>query len=158
MPDDPNGPHHRYMTSSSACWQVFGEILAKEFGSPGWGLEHRLTVDTYAAQHPGEDDRKQRQSVAIHLVALCHRLENGLGAQDLLAATRTMTASHREWPHLNPPNRYAMTVVDVAEATAPDEHLALVRRWAEATWQAWGHEHATVREWADAALRGVRHA
>jgi hypothetical protein len=41
LPDDPNSPHHRYMTASSGCWQAFGEILAAEFGRPGWGREHR---------------------------------------------------------------------------------------------------------------------
>ncbi len=158
LPDDPNGPHHRYMTSSSGCWQAFGEILAAEFGRPGWESEHRLTVDTYAAQHPGEDDRKQRQSVAIHLVALCHRLESGLDPPSLLAATQRMTAEKREWPRLLAPHTYQLTVVDVLGATAAEEHLALIRRWAEATWEAWSDEHATVRGWADEALREVGRA
>ena len=152
LPDEPNGPHHPYMTASSGCWQAFGEISAAEFGSPGWGLEHRLTVDTYATQHPGEDDRKQRQSVVVHLVGLCHRLEGGLDPQLLLAATQRLTAGKREWPRLTPPSTYALTVVDVLTATTAEEHLALVRRWAQATWEAWSDEHATVREWADAAL------
>lgn len=156
LPDDPNGPHHGYMTSSSGCWQAFSEILAKEFASPGWGLEHRLTVDTYAAQHPGEDDRKQRQSLAIHLVALCHRLEDGLDQKALLATTRYLTDDKREWPRLTPPRSYAMTVVDVAGAMRADEHVALIRRWAQTTWDAWSGEHAAVRGWADAALRAVR--
>jgi len=152
LADDPNGPHHKYMTASSGCWQAFGEILAAEFGRPGWGHEHRLTVDTYAAQHPGEGDRRQRQSVAIHLVALCHRLERGLDAHSLLAATQRMTAEKREWPRLTAPHTYDLTVVDVLGASTAEEHLALVRRWAEATWEAWSDEHATVRGWADAAL------
>ena len=84
LPDDPNGAHHRYMTSSSGCWETFGQVLAREFSEPGWFAEHRLTVDTYAAQHPGEDDRRQRQSVALHLIALCHRLEHRLDAEALL--------------------------------------------------------------------------
>ena len=146
------------MTSSSGCWQAFGEILAAEFGRPGWESEHRLTVDTYAAQHPGEDDRKQRQSVAIHLVALCHRLESGLDPPSLLAATQRMTAEKREWSRLLAPHTYQLTVVDVLGATAAEEHLALIRRWAEATWEAWSDEHATVRGWADEALREVGRA
>jgi hypothetical protein len=141
------------MTASSGCWQAFGEILAAEFGRPGWGREHRLTVDTYAAQHPGEDDRKQRQSVAIHLVALCHRLELGLDPQSLLAATQRMTAVKREWPHLAAPATYPLTVVDVLQATTAEEHRALVRRWAEMTWEAWRDEHARLRLWADEVLR-----
>ncbi|TMD63342.1 MAG: hypothetical protein E6I84_15865, partial [Chloroflexi bacterium] len=114
------------MTASSGCWQAFGEILAMEFGRRDWGSEHRLTVDTYAAQHPGEDDRKQRQSVAIHLVALCHRLERGLDPKSLLTATRRLTADKREWPHLTAPRTYTLTIVNVLEAATAEEHLALV--------------------------------
>jgi hypothetical protein len=156
--DVPNGPHHRYMTSSSGCWEAFGELLAREFGQPGWGSEHRLTVDTYAAQHPGEDDRKQRQSVAVHLIALCHRFEHHLDPTSLLDATRSLTSTGRQWPSLAAPSSYPMTVVDVLQADSADAHLALVRRWGEATWQAWSAEHATVRAWADEALHAIRHA
>lgn len=152
------GPHHRYMTSSSGCWETFGAVVAREFSQQGWGSEHRMTVDTYAAQHPGEDDRKQRQSVAIHLVALCHRLEHDLDPKALLRATQEMTAIKREWPRLEPPGGYSMTVLDVAAAETPDEHLRLVHSWAAATWDAWAMHHATVRGWADEALAALRRA
>jgi Family of unknown function (DUF5946) len=158
LPGDPNGPHHRYMTSSSACWEHFGAVIAREFSQPGWGSEHRLTVDTYASQHPGEDDRKQRQSVAIHLVALCHRVEHHLDAKALLLATQEMTAEKREWPRLDPPRRYPMTVMDVAKAKAAEEHLRLVRDWAATTWSAWAPHHGVIRGWADAALAAIGRA
>lgn len=146
------------MTSSSGCWELFGAVIAREFSQPGWGSEHRLTVDTYAAQHPGDDDRKQRQSVALHLVALCHRLEHDLDPQALLRATQEMTAVKREWPQLGPPTAYPMTIVDVAAASAADEHLRLVRAWAEATWQAWAPRHEVIRVWADEALAAIGRA
>ena len=158
LPDDPNGPHHRYMIASSGCWEAFGEILAAEFSRPGWGREHRLTVDTYAAQHPGEDGRKQRQSVAIHLVALCHRLEHDLDTKSVLAATRSMTTEKREWPHLTAPRAYSLTVIDALKSTSAEEHPGFIYRWAEATWAAWSNHHATVRAWADDALRAVGRA
>ena len=158
LPDDPNGAHHRYMTSSSGCWETFGQVLAREFSEPGWFAEHRLTVDTYGAQHPGEDDRRQRQSVALHLIALCQRLEHRLDAEALLRITERLATVRRDWPALTPPPAYPMTVVDLLPATSAEEHLALVRQWADATWKAWRGSHAQVRAWAMEALSDERRA
>ena len=47
-----------------------------------------------------------------------------------------------------------MTVVDVLVARDGAEHVGLVTRWAETTWDAWAAHHETVRAWAAEALRG----
>ena len=49
-----------------------------------------------------------------------------------------------------------MTVVDLLPATSAEEHLALVRQWADATWKAWRGSHAQVRAWAMEALSDER--
>ncbi len=157
LPDDPHGPRHPYLTSSSGCWSSFGELLAREFGHPNSFALHRLTVDTYAAQHPGADDRRQRQSVVLHLVAIRHALDS-VDPRTLNAATARLASERREWPRPEAPSGYRMTVVDVLPARSADEHLALVRRWAEATWEAWGAHHAIVEAWAAEALAAVRDA
>jgi hypothetical protein len=158
LPDDPNGPHHAYVITSSGCWEAFSRLSAREFEDPAWSTEHRLSVDTYMAQHPDGDDRRQRQSVAVHLIALCHRLEHDLDPATLLAATRSL-ASHRDWPRLEPvPRGYRLTVLDVLEARTPAQHAGLVQAWAEGTWSAWSEHHPTIRGWADASLAAVRHA
>ena len=66
------GPTHKYMLSSPGCWKAYGELLAREYGNPLlFGAVHRLTVDAYALQHPGNpSDRRATQSVWIHYVAL----------------------------------------------------------------------------------------
>ena len=74
---------HPYIGASPACWATFGEVLAREFGDVTFGRVHRQTVDVYAVQHPGDDDRRQRQSVALHLVGLCHWLEHGIESDRL---------------------------------------------------------------------------
>jgi len=89
---------------------------------------------------------------------LCHRLEHGLDPQAVLAASQRLTADKREWPYLTAPKSYPITVVDVVKASTVQEHVALVRQWAEATWEAWSDEHATVRGWADEALRAAGRA
>lgn len=151
----PDGDTHEYLQSVPGCWGAFGEILAREFGDPAYGWIHRHTVDAYAAQHPGVDGRRQRQSVAIHLIGLCHWLELGLEADRIIAATGPLT--HRDaWPWLRPPGRYRLSVLDVLKARTGEEHVRLVRDWAEAVWDAWAEYHPTVRRWAADALAGER--
>lgn len=143
---------HPYIGASAACWATFGEVLAREFGDPTYGQVHRHTVDVYAAQHPGTDDRRQRQSVALHLVAICQWLEQGLGVEELNAITGRLANDDRPWPWLTPPETYPMTVSDVLAARDGPTHVRLVREWAEATWDAWSEHHALVRGWSTEAL------
>jgi uncharacterized protein DUF5946 len=56
-----SGPTHEYIGASPACWAVFGEVLAAEYGDRTFWPAHHITVDAYAAQHPGTDGRRQRQ-------------------------------------------------------------------------------------------------
>lgn len=67
---DIDGPVHRYMDSSPGCWATFGEVLAREYSAVNYGLNHRLTVDAYALQHPGKHSPQSIQSIAVHLVSL----------------------------------------------------------------------------------------
>lgn len=144
---------HPSIGASPACRAAFGELLAREFHDPAYGRLHRHTVDVYAVQHPGEDDRRQPQSVAIHLIGLCHWLEHGLDARRVEATTRAMLQRSRpDWPWLAPPTDYEMTVGDVLVARTGAEHERLVRRWAAVTWQAWRPHHDVVRRWAADAL------
>jgi CTP:molybdopterin cytidylyltransferase MocA len=149
----PTDLTHDYIGASPACWATFGELLAREFGDIAYGRLHRHSVDVYTVQHPGEDDRRQRQSVAIHLIGLCHWLEHGLDAQRVIAATQAMLQGGRpDWPWLTPPIEYELTVGDVLVAGTGAEHERLVRRWAELTWEAWHPHHDVVRRWAADAL------
>ena len=69
---DIEGPVHKYVSSAPGCWKVFGEVQADESLRFRHPPEHRLVVDAYMAQHPGDaQDRRDRQSVFVHLVALC---------------------------------------------------------------------------------------
>jgi CTP:molybdopterin cytidylyltransferase MocA len=145
---------HPYLGASPACWAAFGELLAREFQDVQYGRVHRHTVDIYAVQHPGADDRRQRQSVALHLIALCHWLEQAVSTEQLNGLTQRLAGSDRPWPWLTPPDGYAMTVADVLEARNGVEHGALVRRWGIATWDAWSSHHDLVRGWAREALGG----
>ena len=73
-----DGPTHAYMTSSPACSATFGELVAADYSAPERMSFHQLVVDSYAAQHPGGDDRRQVQSVGLHLMTLCLFLERNV--------------------------------------------------------------------------------
>jgi CTP:molybdopterin cytidylyltransferase MocA len=149
----PDGPTHDYVGASPACWMAFGELAAREFGEDGYGGLHRHTVDAYAVQHPGDDHgRRERQSVALHLIGLCHWLEHGLSATQLTPITQHLTAGKRDWPRLEAPAWYDMTVLDLISARDADAHARLVRHWAKSVWEAWSRHHAQVRAWADQSL------
>jgi len=139
---------HPYIGASPACWATFGEVLAREFENVTFGRVHRHTVDVYSVQHPGTDDRRQRQSVALHLIGLCHWLEHGIEFDRLNAITQRLANEDRPWPWLAPPSAYPMTVGDLLVARDGSEHGRLVRDWAETTWRAWSAHHEIVRAWA----------
>lgn len=153
VPAPANGPTHEYIESSPGCWALFNELLAREFGDPSYGRVHRHTVDVYAVQHPGTNGRRQRQSVALHLIGLCHWLERDLEQDRLNAITQRLASEDRAWPWLEPPAGYDVTVGDVHRARTGAEHGTLVRHWAQATWDAWAAHQPQVREWATDALR-----
>lgn len=149
----PDLETHAYIGASPTCWAAYGVVLAREFGDLAYGAVHRHTVDAYAAQHPGVDGPRQRQSVAVHLIGLCGWLEHRMGPDALLPMTRRLTHGRREWPWLDPPGDYGVTVLDVLGAQDGDEHGQLVRSWAEAVWDAWRAHRDLVRGWTEAAIR-----
>ena len=146
------GPTHPYMESTPGCWAAFGRVLDREYSEPGLLEVHRLTVDAYAVQHPGQPERRSIQSVAVHLVRLCLALEYGLSAERANAAM-LHAARHRHPYHwLQPPASLGpMTASDIDQAASTEEHRRLVRQWAGQMWNRWSAHHDTVRRWATAA-------
>lgn len=142
------GPVHAYMTSSPACWAAFNAVMAREYSNPGLMAVHRLSVDAWAVQHPGDGSRRAIQSVGLHLARLLVQIEEGLEGEAANAAMLRFAARKADMPALTPRAAYAVTVADVAEAEAPEAHAAAVRRWAAATWADWADHHDFIRGWA----------
>ncbi|HYI42034.1 MAG TPA: DUF5946 family protein [Sphingomicrobium sp.] len=143
-----DGPTHAYMTSSPACWHAFGLVLEREYSSPELMKVHRLTVDAWAAQHPGDGSRRAIQSVGLHLARLMIQLEEGLSGDEANAAMLRFANRKSTLPELAPPAAFSITVDRIVDATGPSEHRQAVRRWAEATWADWAHQHQFIRDWA----------
>ncbi|MBV9196164.1 MAG: hypothetical protein JO168_18665 [Solirubrobacterales bacterium] len=120
----------------------------------GFQAPHGLVVDAYMAQHPGDGhDRRDRQSVFVHLIGLCAALDGHASQTHVRDLIRRVVQKHSDFPILSRgqgPGR--LTVLHMVGATAfPDyEHRAL--EWAAAVWQSWSDEHERIR----VALHGAR--
>ena len=136
------GLTHNYIGASPGCWMRWSDVLVS-----GGGLG-RIANDAYAAQHPGQNGRRERQSVAMHLIALCHALEHGITDPVLTQLTRKALDGKPDWPWLAPPERYELTVHDLVQPMSVEG----VRHWASSVWNAWDVHHRTVRDWAVSLL------
>jgi Family of unknown function (DUF5946) len=144
---DVEGPVHAYVPSAPGCWKVFGEVQADESLRFGYPPEHRLVVDAYMAQHPGDGrDRRDRQSVFVHLVALCALLERSVPPDRVTRLLGPVVRSRSDFPLLAPrADPGAVTVLRMVGAVDLADYGARAREWATAVWDAWAHEHALVR-------------
>jgi hypothetical protein len=146
--EDRQGPTHRYLESSPACWAIYGEVLAREYSHPELMEVHRLSVDAYAVQHPGRESISTINSAAIHLMRLCLLCEEGLEMKYANTMIKILSDDKRSFRWLTPPaSRGEITVADVWKTNSIEEHKTMVKEWALSTWQAWAPHHATIREW-----------
>ncbi len=151
---DVDGPVHAYMLAAPGCWSLYCSFLdvkfkgAVEKTGPPQGL-----VDAYAAQHGTNTDRRNRQSVALHLISLCAGLEHDVPGDRRRVLIGRL--AHREYPALHPvPTSFTITVRNVADAE-DSVRLGVVRDWEQATWSAWSAHQAQVRAWLVDELRSV---
>jgi hypothetical protein len=143
------GPTHRYMESSPACWAAYSEVLAREFGDQElFQRVHRFTVDAYAVQHPGSPSPQGIQSVAVHLMSLCTLIEGGSTTTWAREIIREAVRIKGRFVWLQPPPSMGpVTVADVWGAKGAAEHEKAVMAWARSAWESWSPHHATIRTW-----------
>ncbi|MEA2123715.1 MAG: hypothetical protein QOI80_497 [Solirubrobacteraceae bacterium] len=142
-----DGPAHPYMRSSPGCWAAFGELQAAEMARFGYPEIHGMLVDCYAASHGGGGaERRDRQSVFIHLMAICARVERGMDGPARIALLQRLTAQKRDWPVIWPPAR--MPAVDHTHLRGTSDAAEYERRaweWAGAVWEAYGPVQDEIR-------------
>lgn len=147
--DDIEGPTHRYMESSPGCWAAYGQILAREYSDVTFAKNHRLTVDAYAIQHPGQPSPQSIQSVCLHLVSLQLVLERNVDQSTATGILPRLAARKDMFNWLEPPDTLGeFTVTNVLAATSAMEHREAVVDWAKSVWRAWETHHHAVREWS----------
>lgn len=141
-----DGPTHRYLTASPACWRSFTDLLATFYSAADRLTFRQLVVDAYAAQHPGEGDREQVRSVGIHLMTLCLFLEHG--ADPALGSGLHRRMVRRPVFHrIEPRGRSDLTVRHVPLDGPATAALERSSEWAWAVWGLYADDHETVRSW-----------
>jgi len=144
-----DGPTHRYIGASPGCWALYGEVLARGYGTPGFGDDDLMIINSYAVQHPGTSSPRSIQSVGAHLIGLYVVEERGYDGKRALEAVRIAADGSRAFHWLEPPpNRYGITILDIHRAADPAAHTAAMRVMAETTWAAWSAHQPQVRAWA----------
>jgi Family of unknown function (DUF5946) len=137
--------------ASPACWALYGRLLVYQYSQALSPRLHRLTVDTYAVQHPAARNHHSLSSLEPHLIGLCLLLERGSSPQRANELLAQILERPRACRRLEAPTpNGTITVSDVA-ARNPDEHDRLVEQWATSVWDAWAPHHAAVRGWIDGA-------
>jgi hypothetical protein len=130
--------------ASEACHALYGEVAGFESRHiVELGRWHQLLVDTYAAQHAG--DRTPLIGTAFALIGLHLALEEGWEGLAVRDAHQDLARPYQEWPAFPAPEqRGALTVLDLALASTPEDHVERLRAWATGVWQAWVESHAAV--------------
>lgn len=150
-----DGPQHRYLGASAACWAVFSAL--NNAGDPPLapGAHNGLITDAYAVQHPGEPSPQAIQSVAVHLLVLYAVFDQGLDPVQALdvrirALGRYPDRKRDRFHWLTPPSSdYSLTIADVAAATTPEDRTATAERWIEEVWRAWSIHRSRASTWFD---------
>jgi hypothetical protein len=150
---DTDGPRHVYVPSAPGCWAAFGALRADEMQRFPGSSDNNLVVDAYMGQHPGDGtDRRDRQSVFVHLTSLCAVLERGSTPARSPYVLRQVLASRTEYPILDRVHGPgALTVLHVAGALDRADHDTRARAWATSVWEAWRDHHPEIRAALDKA-------
>lgn len=133
------GIPHKYLGTTQGCWNIYGQILAKEYCEYNYPETiHRLTVDTYSVQHPGQSSRQTIQSVNIHLIGLYYVLENNIIGKIVTKKIGEILSKKPMFEWLEPPiPNGTITVTDVLLAKNIEEHEKTVTEWSKNVWNYW---------------------
>ena len=144
---DLDAPVHAYVPSSAGCWNAFVQMQADEMQRFRNPPARGLVVDAYMAQHPGDGtDRRDRQSVFIHLIGLCAGLEDGTPHHQLRHLFRRVLDRHPDFPALTRRQGPGpLTVLHIVGASDLTDHERRAREWATAVWESWSSEHGRIR-------------
>lgn len=152
-----DGPTHRYLGASSACWTLYANL--HNGGEPPLAPSpyNNLLVDAYAAQHPGVAPSDQAiQSVAVHTLTLYGVFVRGVTLDRVLwlrlRPLREQKSSKRGRFHWLAPPSFAgsLTIADIVALPTPTARSQKVKEYVEQVWSLWEYAHqTTIADWYD---------
>lgn len=149
VPQVVNGAQHAYIGASPGCWDIFSQVMAREYENVAYAVAHRMTVDAYMVQHPGQPSPQSIQSVCVHLMGLYWVLDAGWATTKARTGLGLATEII-EFKWLDPPERLGnITIMDIFAAQDAEEHNHQVKRWARCAWEAWQPYHDVIKMWSE---------
>lgn len=133
------------------CNRLFQEVVGREFSQPELFHVHRLTVDAYSLQHPGQY-MKSAKSAAAHLTGMCWAMEGQDDPSISHALSRFLDGAPKlVRPEPVPPGRArgGLTIADVHSAEDSEQHIQRVKEWARGAWASWAQHHEQARRWVE---------
>src|ERR1044072_6038047 len=133
-----------YYNVSDECWDLYTEVLGNEYSNAFlFGQVHHLTVDSYAVQRAGGPNPDK--SLDFRRCGLYLSLEKNIRSPYVPPLLQRLVAAVEVWPHYEPPTETAaITVFDVAFCDSVEDHICVVREWAQAVWGSWSAYHSEV--------------
>jgi hypothetical protein len=107
-----------------------------------------VVVDAYMAQHPGDGrDRRDRQSVFVHLAGLHAALELGLSPTQAMNVLRLVRRGRDDFPVLNRDRGAGeLTIISLIEAGDAAEYERRAWAWGSAVWASWSQHQKLIRD------------
>jgi hypothetical protein len=138
---------------SDECWDLYTEVLGTEYSNAViFGQVHQLTVDSYAVQHAGGPHPDK--SLNVHLFGLYLALEKGIRPPYIPPLLQRLATEIEVWPHYEPPGKRAtLTVFDLAFCDSTEDHIRIVKEWAQAVWDSWADYHSEVASLVSHSLK-----
>jgi hypothetical protein len=138
---------------AAGCQALFDQLLVREFSDYRYAPVHRMTVDTYAAQH-AERYCASAKSLVAHVGGLCCAFEYGAHRNVMQALQRWLNGTPAiDKPEL-PSFRGALTIRSVLDQPDPQSYAKAAHLWARSAWDAYAELHPLARSWIEHALAG----
>jgi hypothetical protein len=108
----------------------------------------RCTRSRRHGKRPGDGhDRRDRQSVFVHLAGLYAVLEQHMGSAQATNVLRRVLGQHDDFPVLvRDDGPGELTAVHLVGARDLAEHENRALAWGRAVWQAWTQHHEVIRK------------
>ena len=149
-----NGPIHRYLGASAACWAIYTSLSNAGVPALTPAPLNALLVDAYAVQHPGTPSDQTIQSAAVHLLALYGVLDRHEPPEKALwirqrAVRPGYPPKHTRFNWLEPASfEGCLTVAEIVRAPAAPKRTELVGQYVLDVWSRWKKPYAeTIAAW-----------
>ncbi len=139
------------VNASPECWSLHSELTGYTVMRGDSDFIHQLLVDAYAAQHANELSRPI--GIAFALIGLYLTYEKGYNGRQVQHMHMLLARRSKQWFTFQRPTLTgALTILDVLQCEPGAKRDSMLRKWGGSVWDAWGAEHARIKEIFEAVM------